>query len=95
LIKESYVKSWCDENSIKYDDKICLNKKLKDTILSQFKEIAIKEKKKTFEYITNIHLTDVEWTPENGLLTSAMKLNRQNLLSKFQNEIDDLYKDTN
>jgi len=83
LIKESYVKVWADENSIKYDD-ICNNKKLKETILNEFKNVAIKEKKKTFEYITNVHLTDVEWTPENGLLTSAMKLNRQSLLSKFK-----------
>jgi len=41
LIKESYVKVWADENSIKYDD-ICNNKKLKETILNEFKNVAIK-----------------------------------------------------
>jgi len=56
LIKESYVRSWCDENSIKYDDKICSNKKLKDKILSEFKEIAIKEKKRKLLNIFQIFI---------------------------------------
>ena len=36
-------------------------------------------------------LTPDEWTPQNEMLTAAMKLNRNFILKKFQKEIDGMY----
>jgi hypothetical protein len=32
-------------------------------------------------------LTDEEWTPQNGLVTAAQKLNRRNILEHYAEEV--------
>jgi long-chain acyl-CoA synthetase len=92
LLKESYVKDWAKEKNINDEfENLVDNKTLKEEILESFKEISKKENKKSFEYITKVHLTTKEWTPENEMLTSAMKINRLKVLSVFKNDIEKLY----
>jgi len=50
-----------------------------------------RKKKKTFEFIADIVLTTDEWTPENSMLTSAMKINRAKVVETFKSDIDKLY----
>jgi len=58
----------------------------------EFDEIAIKNKKKTFEMIVDFLCYDEEWNPENELLTAAMKLKGENIIKRYKNDIDGLYK---
>lgn len=44
-----------------------------------------------FELIDGVVLSDEEWTPQNGLLTAAQKLQRKKLVDKYRKEIDRAY----
>ena len=38
--------------------------------------------------LQTVILSDVEWTPQNGFLTAAQKLQRKTILNHFKAEID-------
>ncbi|KAK6333892.1 long-chain fatty acid-CoA ligase [Orbilia blumenaviensis] len=44
------------------------------------------------EFIDGVVISDEEWTPQSGLVTAAMKLNRRGLTDHFKTEIDAAYK---
>jgi len=48
---------------------------------------------KGFEYINIVKLYPIEWTPENGFLTSAMKLKRYEVHKRLKNDIESLYQE--
>ncbi len=39
----------------------------------------------------NLRFSTFEWTPETGLVTASLKINRKNILEKFKNEVDQMY----
>ncbi|KAI1775188.1 acetyl-CoA synthetase-like protein [Hypoxylon cercidicola] len=43
------------------------------------------------EIIEGVALSDEEWTPQNGLVTAAQKLNRKGILKKYEKEVKDAY----
>jgi len=43
------------------------------------------------EIIEGVVLSDEEWTPQNGLVTSAQKLNRKGITEKYKKEIEKAY----
>lgn len=45
-----------------------------------------------FETPAKIKLMAEPWTPESGLVTAAFKLKREQLKSKFKDELHQLYK---
>lgn len=89
----SGIANWAQENGIPTDDikSLITNPALKKEIISNLKQICLDYKKKNFEIPANVHIVDVEWTPENGALTAAMKLNRQNIYKMWKSDIDQLY----
>jgi len=44
------------------------------------------------ETLTAVVLTSLEWTPETGLVTAAMKLQRRKVQERFQDEITAAFK---
>ncbi|KAF3079147.1 long-chain fatty acid-CoA ligase [Orbilia oligospora] len=44
------------------------------------------------ELIDGVVIADDEWTPQSGLVTAAMKLNRRGLTDHYKTEIDAAYK---
>lgn len=46
------------------------------------------------EQIKEFRLVPDEWTPENDLLTPSMKLKRRNILSRYEEEVADIYGST-
>jgi long-subunit acyl-CoA synthetase (AMP-forming) len=42
---------------------------------------------KTMEMLEAVILTPDDWTPENGLVTAAQKINRKKVSGKFNSEI--------
>jgi long-chain acyl-CoA synthetase len=90
--QESYLKSWAKENGIKGDySELCKNPTVVKTVMNTFKQLAADNKKKSFEEIKAVTLYADEWTPENGLLTSSMKMKRATLVSKYEKDINDMY----
>lgn len=47
---------------------------------------------KGIELVQNVVLIDDEWTPQNGFVTSAQKLQRRKILKAYQKEVDAAYK---
>jgi len=95
LPNQQYLMDWAAQNGI--EDKslkdIVKNQKVIKTVLASFSDLGGKYKKKKFEFIMNVRIVTGEWTPENGLLTAAMKLKRQDIVKFYKNEIEEMYKE--
>eukprot|EP00759_Apiculatamorpha_spiralis_P051948 PhF_6_TR5557/c0_g1_i1/m.7936/K01897/ACSL, fadD; long-chain acyl-CoA synthetase len=48
-------------------------------------------KKKPFEFIKQVRVFGDEWTPENGILTAAMKLKRREIDTKYAGAIKEMF----
>lgn len=46
---------------------------------------------RSIETVRAVYLTPNEWTPDNSMLTAAMKLNRTVVVKEFQEQIDAMY----
>ncbi|BGP46913.1 long-chain fatty acid-CoA ligase [Rhodotorula kratochvilovae] len=65
--------------------------KIRDAVLKSLNGVGKKAGLKGLEQLQSVVLTDDEWTPQNGLLTAAQKLNRKEILKRFKKEIDAVY----
>jgi long-subunit acyl-CoA synthetase (AMP-forming) len=88
VIQASYAKSFLKSKDSM--DEIIKSDKLKKAIINSFNEIAKAKKLNKFEYINGVVLDHDLWTPENNLLTAAMKLRRGNIITKYQDQLDAL-----
>lgn len=71
---------------------MCRNEKVEAEFMRRLMEHAKKEKLSRIEMPAAIHLCEEIWTPDTGLLTEALKLKRKPLQTKYQAEIDDMYR---
>ncbi|KAJ3209284.1 long-chain fatty acid-CoA ligase, partial [Dinochytrium kinnereticum] len=60
-------------------------------VLASLKEVAKKVELKPAEIVGAVYVVGEEWTPQNGLLTAAMKLKRKDILARYQSEINRMY----
>ncbi|KAI9821243.1 MAG: long-chain fatty acid-CoA ligase [Pycnora praestabilis] len=65
--------------------------KLNKIILKQLQDDGRKGGLAGIEIIEGVVLADEEWNPQNGLTTSAQKINRRGILQKYQKEVDRAY----
>jgi long-subunit acyl-CoA synthetase (AMP-forming) len=70
---------------------LCTKKEIVDRVMSACKEQCKQQKLVEFEIPKKIALISDLWTPENDMLTAAMKLKRPIIASKHKAEIDALY----
>ncbi|EWC47214.1 hypothetical protein DRE_03333 [Drechslerella stenobrocha 248] len=68
------------------------NGKVQSTVLKDLIAVGRKGGLIGIEIIDGVVIADEEWTPQSGLLTAAMKLNRKGLTERYKSEIDDAYK---
>jgi len=68
------------------------NPELKKAVLASLQDIAKKAKFRAAEIVAAVELVADEWTPENELLTAAMKLKRQNIVKKYDEKINNIFK---
>jgi long-chain acyl-CoA synthetase len=54
-------------------------------------EIGLRYKLNRKEIPTKIIITPEEWTPDNGMLTAALKLKRINITHKYKVEIEKMF----
>jgi len=66
--------------------------KVNSAVLKQVQDAGKKAGLAGIEIISGIVLAEEEWTPQNGLTTSAQKLNRKVILDKYKKEVDAAYK---
>jgi len=91
---EVNVKKLASDLGIKTDDldTIVHNEKVQSTVLKDLISVGKKGGLSGIEIIDGVVIADEEWTPQSGLLTAAMKLNRKGLVEKYKKEIDEAYK---
>ena len=65
-----------DYNS--YSD-LCKNSKIVNYLTKQIQKYGSNAKLNKFEIPAKITLCSEEWTPDNGLVTAAMKIKRKNI----------------
>ncbi|KAF6763723.1 acyl-CoA synthetase [Ephemerocybe angulata] len=70
---------------------LCKDKAVRKLVLNACNEIGKKNKFKPAELLKGVILTAEEWTPENGLVTAAQKVNRGAVSKVFRDEIGELY----
>jgi len=86
------VEDWAASQGIKDDwQHLCSNPKLQKLILDGLGAIWNSAKLKSIERVVAVKLFHEEWTPENGWLTAAMKLRRNEIHKRFSKEIEETY----
>ncbi|KAJ9635967.1 long-chain fatty acid-CoA ligase [Coniosporium tulheliwenetii] len=67
------------------------SKKLNELVLQQMQQAGKRGGLAGIEIIEGVVLADEEWTPQNGLVTSAQKLNRKQILEKYKKDVEKAY----
>lgn len=70
---------------------LCGDKKVIAAVHKSLLQNAKSQGLKGIELIQNVVLLDDEWTPQNGMVTSAQKLQRKKILASCQDEVDAAY----
>ncbi|KAI8607479.1 hypothetical protein BC830DRAFT_1175280 [Chytriomyces sp. MP71] len=79
-----------DIANIDYEE-LTKRKEIRAAVLDSLKAIAKSIGLKPAEIVGQIYLMHEEWTPQNGLLTAAMKLQRKAIVDKYKPEIRVMY----
>ncbi|KAJ3249698.1 long-chain fatty acid-CoA ligase, partial [Chytriomyces hyalinus] len=79
-----------DVNSLDLAE-ITSRKEVRAAVLDSLKVIAKSIGLKPAEIVGQVFLTPEEWTPQNGLLTAAMKLQRKTIVDKYKGDIRAMY----
>lgn len=64
------------------------NKQVQEAVLKALNGVGKKSNLKPLETLQTVVMTDEEWTPQNGMLTAAQKLNRKEILKQHKKEVD-------
>ncbi|KAF1982650.1 acetyl-CoA synthetase-like protein [Aulographum hederae CBS 113979] len=91
---EPALKKTAQANGISGDslESLVHDEQLQNVVLKQLQDAGRKGGLAGIEIIDGVVMADEEWTPQNGLTTSAQKLNRRAILEKYKKEVDAAYK---
>lgn len=67
---------------------LCNDKAAKEKVLQEVNAVGKKNGLKQVELLCAVILTPEEWTPENGLLTAAHKIQRSKITNAFKDPIN-------
>ncbi|GAA6006589.1 hypothetical protein JCM11491_003108 [Sporobolomyces phaffii] len=70
---------------------VCQNEKVQKAVLDEVNSVGKKAGLKPIETLQCVVLAPEEWTPQNGFLTAAQKLQRKVILKEFEDEIKKVY----
>lgn len=69
------------------------DKKVTKAVLKHLLTTGKHQGLKGIELLQNVVLSDDEWTPQNGFVTSAQKLQRKKILESCKKEVQEAYKE--
>ncbi|CEQ41131.1 SPOSA6832_02830, partial [Sporobolomyces salmonicolor] len=88
---EHSVRKLVTERNLASDDadweEVCQNDKVRKAVLDELNAVGKKAQLKPLETLQTVVLAPEEWTPQNGFLTAAQKLQRKTILKEFEDEI--------
>jgi len=67
---------------------LCTNTTVKDIIRTECNNVGKRNGFKPMELLQAVVLTSMEWTPHNGLVTAAQKIQRSKISKTYRTEID-------
>lgn len=97
VVNESALKSFAESKGLLGDhqdaEDMCKDKKIQSAVHDRMIEVGKKGGLSGIELVDAVVLIDQEFTPQNGLVTSAQKLNRKKIEETFKDQIEAAYKD--
>jgi long-chain acyl-CoA synthetase len=92
-LNKTAVLKWAEENGVNGDiEKLKESKELYQVVLDDMHKEHSKSDLSHLEKIVGVALLTTPWTPENGCLTAANKLQRRVVIQQFQKEFLDVKK---
>lgn len=88
---QSQVEKLARELNIDYHDEAAKDPAIVEAIQQNIIETGKKGGLKGIELILGVVISSVEWSPQNGFLTSAQKLERKKILADNKNQVEALY----
>ncbi|KAK1070608.1 long-chain fatty acid-CoA ligase [Friedmanniomyces endolithicus] len=90
---EAALKSLAEKSGVKGHgvEDLCHKDEMNAAVLKEMQAAGKNGGLSGIEMIEGVVLSDEEWTPQNGLVTSAQKLNRKGLMEKYKSQIDKVY----
>ncbi|CAG2182477.1 unnamed protein product, partial [Oppiella nova] len=73
---------------------LCENKQLISYLKHQIRRHGLNARLSKHEIPEHMSLCCEEWTPDNGLVTAAMKLKRKQIINRYQKSIDQMYENS-
>lgn len=92
-LNEAVAKRWAKTNGMSEDVSDLMNsKELHAAVMESMKKEHAKSDLSHIEKLQAVHLLNSPWTPENGCLTAANKLQRRAVVASFPAEFEELKK---
>ncbi|KAG7578723.1 AMP-dependent synthetase/ligase [Arabidopsis thaliana x Arabidopsis arenosa] len=87
------LEKWADEAGVKHSDfaELCENSEAVKEVQQSLTKAGKAAKLEKFELPAKIKLLPEPWTPESGLVTAALKIKREQIKSKFKDDLNKLY----
>lgn len=76
-----------DEKHVKNPMK---DKQFQKEMIADLEKVGYKNGLKKYEIVTDVIPVTEEWSPDNGMLTAAMKLNRRSIYKTFDQEMQEI-----
>ncbi|GAA5871399.1 hypothetical protein JCM3774_005588 [Rhodotorula dairenensis] len=80
-----------DIDHLDWATEVCQNPQVRKRVLAELNATGKEAKLRPLETLQTVILSDVEWTPQNGFLTPAQKLQRKTILQHFKEDVDKVY----
>eukprot|EP00053_Salpingoeca_punica_P013273 m.119662 g.119662 ORF g.119662 m.119662 type:complete len:687 (-) comp16158_c0_seq3:616-2676(-) len=82
------------QRNIEGDHKaLCENKELCNVVQASIEKACKSSNLNKFEIPKRVHLTSMDWTPDNEMVTPALKLKRNNIKAHYAKDVAALYKE--
>jgi long-chain acyl-CoA synthetase len=90
-LKQEHTMIWAKKNGVEGDfESLLKNPKVYEAVMLDMAEQHKKSDLSHLEKIVAVTLLNDPWTPENGCLTAANKLQRKTVIQTFENAFNDL-----
>jgi len=89
---KSRLEEWAEKNSLSLSwEALCADQRAKKAVLEGLAKTWKETNLRSIERISGVELYPDEWTPDNGWLTAAMKLQRQQIYKQKQDVFQRLF----
>ena len=70
---------------------ICSSSEVRKAVCKELREVGRQNGLQGIELIDSVVIAEDQWTPQNGLVTDAQKVNRRAVAAQFKAEIEEVY----